>query len=159
MAPDACAPRLLEGASLRFRQRAGIGKGRQPANPRHGFDQNFLSLAIKLSGEDAEPRCIAVWPSERFHQSLPDQIVGERKDRNRFGRLLYGTNCHAPARIDDIGLGFDQLRRILRNQIDVRCKSAVINREVLALNETAASQFLEKSHVYRHIARKGRQDT
>ncbi len=62
----------------------------------------------------------------------------------RFRRLLHGANCHAPASIDDIDPGFDQLRRILRNQIDVRRKCAIIDREVLAFNETAASQFVEK---------------
>jgi hypothetical protein len=29
----------------------------------------------------------------------------------------------------------------------------------LAFNETVASKFFKKSHVYRHIARKGQQDT
>jgi hypothetical protein len=46
----------------------------------------------------------------------PDQIISGPEDRNRFGRLLCSANCHATANKKDIDLGFDQLRRILRNQ-------------------------------------------
>jgi hypothetical protein len=52
-------------------------------------------------------------------------------------------------------MGFDQLRRILRNKIDVQPKIAVIDGEVLAFNEAAASQLVEKSNERRHIARIG----
>ena len=98
----------------------------------------------KIGGEDADPCRIAIWPSERFYQSLLEHIVRDPDDRKRFGRLLYGANCHAPASIDDVGFGFDQLRRIFGNQINVRCKIAVINAEVLALNKSATLQFVEE---------------
>src|SRR5262245_54111669 len=123
-----------------------MGKCSHAANPGHGLDQDVLSLAVKLGGEDADPRRVAIWPGKRFYQSLSDHIVCDPDDRNRFGRLLYGANRDAPAGIDDIGLGFDQLRRIFRNQIDVRRKMTVIVREVLALDEAATAQFLEKGN-------------
>jgi len=56
-------------------------------------------------------------------------------------------------------LGYDQLRRLLRNQIDLRCKGAVINREVLAFNETSAPESVEKKYVKGIIARKRSQET
>ena len=41
------------------------------ANTGHGFDQNFLSLAVKPGGEDADPRCISIRPGEGFQASDP----------------------------------------------------------------------------------------
>ena len=117
------ARRLLQGASLRLSERAGIGEGRHAANPGHGFDQDVLSLAVKLSCENADPRRVAIWPRERSHQPFPDHIVCDRNDGDALGCLLYGTSRNTPTSIDDIGLGCDQLRRILRNQIDARYKN------------------------------------
>ena len=54
---------------------------------------------------------------------------------------------------DDIDPCIDQFRCILRHQIDVLPRCAKFDREILAFNETAASQFVQKLHVYRRIAR------
>jgi hypothetical protein len=65
-------------------------------------------------------------------------IACDPNDGNAFLCLLHDANRHAPGSIDDIGRGYDQLRRILRNQIDMRSKGAVINREVSAYREMKA---------------------
>jgi hypothetical protein len=52
-------------------------------------------------------------------------------------------------------LGFDHLRRILRNQINVGPEIAVIDREFSAFNEAAASQFVDTSQWHNRIS-KGR---
>ena len=88
--------------------------------------------------KNADPRDIAIGPGERFYQALRDHIPCDPNNGNALGCLLYGVNRLGSSSIDDIGLGYDQLRRKLRNQIDMRCKGAVINREVLAFNETSA---------------------
>jgi hypothetical protein len=68
---------------------------------------------------------------------------------------LCGTSCHTPGGFDDIDMSFDQLRRILRNQINVEPKIAVIDREVSTFNEAAASQFVNTSKWHNRIS-KGR---
>ena len=71
-------------------------------------------------------------------------------------------NSHIPANCDDIGLRIDQLRSIFRNAIKVLPKCAVIDNEVLVLNEAVPSQFIEKRNgkLFRRriarIARKGK---
>jgi hypothetical protein len=99
-----------------FSQHIGIGESRHTANPGHGFDQDLLSLSVKLSGEYADSRCVAIRPGERFYQSLPDHIVCDPNNGNAFGCLLHGANCHAASGKDDIDPCTDQLRRILRKQ-------------------------------------------
>jgi hypothetical protein len=47
----------------------------------------------------------------------------------------------------------------LRDQIDVLRICAKFNREILTINETPASQFVEKNYVYRVIARRRQQAT
>src|SRR6185437_1046354 len=123
------------------------------------FDQDVLPHAVQLRGKDADPRDIAIRPGKRFYQSLPDHIACDPNDGNAHGCLLYGGNCLVSSSIDDIGLGYDQLRRMLRNQIDMRCKGAVINREVLVFNETSAPEFVEKTYVKGYVARMRRQAT
>jgi len=85
----------------------------------HRFDQYFLSFAVKHVREDANASCVPVWPCHRVHETRPEQIFCERKDRDRFSRLLSSAKCLLPAGNDDINPSFDQLRRILRNQIKV----------------------------------------
>jgi len=132
-----------------------IGKGRHPAKPRHCFDQNFLSFAVKVDREDADARSIAVWPRQRFHVAGPEQIVYERNNRNCLRRLLHGANCLFSSGCDDIDPCLRQFRRILRNQIKVQPICAPFHLQVLAFNETMASKFFHESHVYWHIARMG----
>jgi hypothetical protein len=60
---------------------------------RLGFDQDFLSLPIKLGREDARSRCIAFGSRQRLNQSRLDHIVGTPEDRNRCCRLLCTANC------------------------------------------------------------------
>ena len=59
-------------------------------------------------------------------------------------RLLYGAGCRSTAALDDIDLGFNQFRCVLRKKIDVLPKFAVVDSEVFALDETITAQFLEE---------------
>jgi hypothetical protein len=45
--------------------------------------------------------------------------------------------------INDIDLGFDQLRRKFRNQINVQCMLPPNDCEILALNEAKSPKFIE----------------
>jgi hypothetical protein len=69
---------------------------------------------------------------EEFHARLRD--TPHTWVEWSYSRLLQNTPLHRWNRA-----GFDQLRRLLGNQINVRCKIAVINCEVLALNKAATS--------------------
>ena len=88
------APPLAERESSP-QLKAGIGESRHAANPRQGFDQDVLSLAVKLRGKNADPRGIAIGAGERFYKSLPDHIACDPNDGNALGCLLYGVNCRA----------------------------------------------------------------
>jgi hypothetical protein len=68
--------------------------------------------------------------------------------------VLNGANCLLPSSCDDIDPRFDQLGGILRNQIDVLHVYAIFESEVLAFNETEASQFVKKNYVSRRIGRR-----
>jgi hypothetical protein len=72
------------------------------AQSRHCLDQEFLSFAVKLGGENADASRISIWPSHRVHQSCPNHIVRNGKDRNRFRRILCRANCQVPGSSDDI---------------------------------------------------------
>jgi len=54
-----CARCFLQCIKLRRRYRVGIGEDRHSANPRHSFDQDFLTFAVKLGGEEADASDIA----------------------------------------------------------------------------------------------------
>ena len=82
-----------------------------------------------------------------FTKPDPEQIASQRDDRNGFCRLLKGVNCFLPSNYDDIDPCIDQFRRILRNQINVLPICAIFHREILAFNETEASQFVQKVRV------------
>jgi hypothetical protein len=60
---------------LARRSRVRIGKRCHAPKSRHRFHQNFLSLAVEFSGEDADAGRIAAGLGQRVHQSLPDHIV------------------------------------------------------------------------------------
>jgi hypothetical protein len=59
---------------------------------------------------------------------------------------------------NDIDPSFDQLRRIFGNPIGVLPIFAILDREVLALNEVAASHVIENGNVYWRFAWKGYQE-
>ena len=141
-----CAP-PLQCVKLRSACVVDILEDCHQAKPWHCFDQDVLSFAVSLVREDTDARCIAVWPRQRGYQSGPQHIDYDRDDRNGFRRLLNGASCFVPRSCDDIDPCLDQLRCILRNQIDVLPICAIFDREVLAFNETAASQFVEESYV------------
>ena len=62
----------------------------------HRFDQDFLSFAVKHVREDANASCVPVWPCHRVHETRPEQIFCERKDRDRISRLLGSAKCPPP---------------------------------------------------------------
>ena len=111
--------------------------------PGHGLDQDLLSFAVKLGREDADTCCIAAGPGQRVHQPLPDHILGNAEDRNGRRRLLCSANSRISGCINDIDLGFDQLRHKFRNQINAQCICAPIDCEILALDEAKPPKFIE----------------
>jgi hypothetical protein len=67
--------------------------------------------------------------------------------------LLHDANYTAAANKEDIGLSFNKLRRIFRDQLRVLPKNTVIDREVLAVNKATASQIIYKKHRQRVLPR------
>ena len=116
------------------------------------FDQDFLPFAVKLASEERR-----LWyyrgSNKRVHQSRSDHIVRDPRIGIVCVSLLCGTSCHAPGGFDNIDFGVDQLRRILRNQINVEPKIALMDREVSALNEAAAAQSVDTSQWHNRISK------
>jgi len=139
--------RLLQGVKLRSACEVDINEKRHQAKPWHCFDQDVLSFTVSLECEETDARCIALWPRQRGHQARPEHIAYDRNDRYRLCRLLEDANCFIPDSCDEIDPCLYQLGCILRDQIDVFPKCAIFDREVLAFNETAASQSVKKSYV------------
>jgi len=149
-----CARRFPQRVKLR-RCIIDIRKGRHPANPRHCFNQNLLSFAVKVDREDADARSISIRTRQRSHLAGPQHIVYQRNNRNCLGRLLRGPKRFFSSGCDDIDPCPDQFCRILRNQIKVLPIWAPFNDQVLTFNKAAAPKFFQERNVYGHIAGMG----
>jgi hypothetical protein len=147
-----CARRLLQCLKLR-RCTVHVCKGRQSSKSRHCFDQKVLSFSVKVDREVVYARGIALRPRQRLHEAGPKQIVHYRNNRNCLGRLLRGASCFISCGCDDVDPCTDQLRRILRKQINLLPECAPFDGKVLPLDETVASKFLQEGDIHRHIAR------
>jgi hypothetical protein len=104
----------------------------------------FLPFTIKFCRENANARCIAARLRHRGREPLRHHVIGNGDNGNLVCRLLYGAGCRSTAALDDIDLGFNQFRCVLRKKIDVLPKFAVVDSEVFALDETITAQFLEE---------------
>ena len=123
---------------------SSIRKDRHPAKPWHRLDKDFLPFTIKFCRENANARCIAARLRHRGREPLRHHVIGNGDNGNLVCRLLYGAGCRSTAALDDIDLGFNQFRCVLRKKIDVLPKFAVVDSEVFALDETITAQFLEE---------------
>jgi len=112
-----------------------IGEGRHAANAWHCFDQDFLSLAVKLGGEDAETGCIAARLGKRGHKACSHQIGRIGQDWDGFRRLLCGANGCIARGNDDIDLCINKLCGVLRQLPAAQSIAMLIDQEVLPLDE------------------------
>ena len=63
----------------------------------------------------------AAGPGQRVHEPLLDHVLGNTEDRNGRRHSLCRANRRISDGINDIDLGFDKVRRQLRNQVNVQC--------------------------------------
>jgi ABC transporter substrate binding protein len=86
-----------------------------------------------------------------LNQPRLDHIVGTPEDRNRCCRQLCSANCSISEGINDIDLGFDEVRRILPSEFTVTSKLATFSREVSSLNEAKTFHLVIKSGAWRSL--------
>jgi hypothetical protein len=99
---------LLESASAIIRRSPGTASIRISCRLPSSSVAKMLTPAVLLCGRANE----STSPSPTRSSINPRMGIA-------FGRVLYGTNCITTADMEDIGLGSDKLRRILRNQINM----------------------------------------
>src|SRR5262245_31944748 len=91
---------------------------------------------------------------ERVYQPLPDHIFSNPQYRNCRSRLLCRANSSISGGINDIDLGFDQLRHKFWNQTSARSISEPFDREVLTHYEALPLKFIEHRDKKWRIVRK-----
>jgi hypothetical protein len=121
-------------------------------HPGHYFQQDFLPLAVKLGGEDADARRIAARLGERGHEARSDHIVRAGKDRNDLRRLLRGANGRFTCANDEIHFGPDDCRRVVRKLVDAQSKTVIVDHKILPIDETVRLHRVEKRGILRRLA-------
>jgi hypothetical protein len=151
---------LLQHRELLGRADLGVGQRRQPAHARHRINQNVLPLAVEFRGQDADAGDVAAGSRKRWHQPLPDHVVTERYNRNRFGQFLEracpDTRPDIP---NDIGCQFDNLRRQRWPRFVAQAEAARRNCKVLTLDESQQAQLIEERGYHRRVAQLTDHDT